>query len=210
MYANAQEVSSTFDPNEEFQPYWNFGIKQGVNYSMAFFNPSIDQSPTFGYTGGLVYKYQNQRMVGLQLELNYTQKGWTENLAETGNSYNRKMAYVELPLITHIVFGQKTLKYHINIGTTFAYLISEKEDYTVVDELYRKEYYGKEIEKKFDYSGLGEAGVVYNSKIGEFQAGVRFQWTLTDLFETSSETTFDKTQNALLSFAITYFIFSNK
>jgi len=210
LFAKAQTTSIEMDPIEDFKPYSNFGIKQGINYSMMLSSPGINQLATFGYTGGLVYKYQNQRMVGLQMELNYTQKGWIEDLADIDNSYNRKMDYIELPFITHIVFGKKSLKYHLNLGTTFGYLLSEKEEYTVNDELYRQEYYGKKIDHKFDYSGLGELGVVYDSKIGEFQAGVRFQWTLTDLFETTSETTFTQTQNGILSFSVTYFIFSNK
>lgn len=80
------------------------------------------------------------------MELNYTQKGWTENL-DTINSYSRKMDYIELPLITHIVFGKKNLKYYVNIGTTFAYLISEKEELTINNELYRQEYYEKKLNK---------------------------------------------------------------
>ena len=203
-------ISSVLAQSDEFKPYSSFGIKQGINYSSVLFSPGVKQGITLGYNGGLVYKYQNERLFGLQVELNYIQKGWIEEFQETDNSYNRKMEYVELPFITHIVLGKRNLKYYVNLGTSFAYLLSEKESVTVNNEDYRREYYEKEIEQAFDYSGLIDLGIVYHSKIGEFQAGFRYQITFTDLFNTSSETYYDQSQNSILAFSLTYFIFSNK
>jgi len=194
-----------------FKPLYSFGIKQGVNYSTVNFSPGINQGLTFGYQGGLVYKYQNEKLFGLQVELNYTQKGWTEAFDSINNSYNRKMSYIELPLITQVVLGKRpNFKYYLNLGTSFAYLLSEKENVEVNDEIYRREYYEKEIENLFDYSVLGELGVTYNTGIGEFQIGVRYQLTLTDLFKTTDTSIFDNSQNQLWNFSITYFLFDNK
>lgn len=201
---------------DDFIPSHAFGIKQGINSSSVSFSPGIKQSTTLGYIGGLVYKYQNDMysngwIFGLQIELNYTQKGWTEDLDTINNSYSRKLDYIELPFITHIVIGKRPkLKYYINLGTSFAYFLSEKENVEVNNELYRREYYEKEVENYFDYSGLGEIGITYNTGIGEFQAGVRYQLTFTDLFKTTSETIFENSQNQMWSFSITYFFLGNK
>ncbi len=201
---------------DDFIPSYAFGIKQGINSSSVSFSPGIKQGTTLGYIGGLVYKYQNDMypngwVFGLQIELNYTQKGWTEDLDTINNSYSRKLDYIELPLITHIVIGKRPkLKYYINLGTSFAYFLSEKENIEVNNELYRREYYEKEVENYFDYSGLGELGITYNTGIGEFQAGVRYQLTFTDLFKTTSETIFENSQNQIWSFSITYFFLGNK
>ncbi len=196
---------------DEFIPSYSFGIKQGINYSSVSFSPGIKQSITLGYSGGLVYIYQNEKNFALQLELNYTQKGWTEDLDTINNSYSRKLDYIELPLITHVVLGKRPkLKYYINLGTSFAYFLSEKENVEVNNELYRREYYEKEVENAFDYSGLGEIGIIYNSGIGEFQIGVRYQLTFTDLFKTTSETVFEDSQNQIWNFSITYFFLDNK
>ncbi|MCK5169833.1 MAG: PorT family protein [Bacteroidales bacterium] len=197
--------------NDEFIPSYSFGIKQGINYSSVSFSPGVKQGLTLGYNGGLVYKYQNEKNFALHLELNYTQKGWAEDLDTINNSYNRKLNYIELPLITQVVLGKRPkLKYYINLGTSFAYFLSEKENLEVNNELYRREYYEKEVENAFDYSGLGELGVTYITKIGEFQAGVRYQLTLTDLFKTTSETVFENSQNQIWNFSITYFFLDNK
>ena len=196
---------------DDFIPSYSFGIKQGINYSSVSFSPGIKQGVTLGYIGGLVYKYQNEKYFALQLELNYTQKGWTEDLDTINNSYNRKLDYIELPLITHVVFGKRpNFKVYLNLGTSFAYLLSEKENIEVNNELYRREYYEKEVENFFDYSGLGEIGITYNTGIGEFQIGVRYQLTFTDLFKTTSKTVFENSQNQIWSFSITYFFLDNK
>lgn len=196
---------------DDFKPLYSFGIKQGINYSSVNFSPGINQGISLGYCGGFVYKYQNEKNFALQLELNYTQKGWSENLDTINNSYSRNMDYIELPLITHIVFGKRpNFKVYVNLGTSFAYLLSEKEDLEVNNELYRREYYEKVVENSFDFSGLGELGVTYNTGIGEFQIGVRYQLTLTDLFKTTSETIFSNSQNQIWDFSISYFFFDNK
>lgn len=203
--------TTLFGQSDKFKPLFSLGVKQGVNYSTVSFSPGIDQGLTFGYTGGFVYKYQNEKLFGLQLELNYIQKGWTENLDTINNSYNRRLNYIELPFITQIILGKKpNFKYYVNLGTSFAYLLSEKETLEVNNELYRREYYEKEIENLFDYSVLGELGVMYNTEIGEFQIGVRYQLTFTDLFDVTEETIFDNSQNSIFSLSLTYFFFDNK
>lgn len=201
----------TLGQTDQFKPVYSFGIKQGINYSSVNFSPGIDQGITLGYCGGFVYKYQSEKNWALQLELNYIQKGWTENLDTISNSYSRKLNYLELPLITNIILGKKpNFKYYINLGTAFAYFLSEKEEVEVNNENYRRVYYEKEVENNFDYSVLGEIGVTYNTGIGEFQIGVRYQLTLTDLFKTSTETDFDNSQNQLWNLSLTYFLFDNK
>lgn len=202
---------SLYSQSNDFKPLYSFGIKQGINSSSVSFSPGIDQGLTLGYTGGLVFKYQNEKLFGLQVELNYIQKGWTENLDTISNSYERRLNYIELPFITQIILGKRpNLKYYINIGTSFAYLLAEKETVEVNNELYRREYYEKEVENAFDYSVLGELGVTYNTNIGEFQVGVRYQLTFTDLFDVTEDTFFDNSQNQLFGLSLTYFFFDNK
>ena len=196
--------------NNNFDPYSSWGVKQGINYSYVLFSPSIPQNLNFNYTGGLVYKYQNQKRAGLQLELNYSQKGWVENIDTVGDSYSRKLDYIELPIMTHIVLGKRNLKYYANLGMTFSYLLSEKEKLSIKINENRKEFYEKAVDHKFDYSILGEAGIVFDTKIGAFQSGVRFQWTLTDLFKSTSETIIKQSQNCVLSFSVCYFFGNTK
>ncbi|PLX12729.1 MAG: hypothetical protein C0597_12630 [Marinilabiliales bacterium] len=195
---------------DEYKPYFALGIKQGVNYSSVDFSPGVKTNPHFGYQAGLIFKYQNERLFALQIELNYSQKGWTEKLDTIDNSYKRSLDYIELPLITQIVLGKKNLKYYVNLGTSFGYYISEKESLEVNNELYRREYYEKKVQNNFDYSVLGEAGILFSNKIGEFQIGVRYQLTFTDLFNVGETSIYTNSQNTLWNFSIGYFFLNNK
>lgn len=158
----------------------------------------------------MVYKYQNERLFGLQIELNYIQKGWVEEIDFSKNEYERKMDYIELPFLTHVMLGKRALRYYVNLGTGFSYLLSEKESLNIVDEDLRREYYDTKIENEFDFSGIGDLGVVYHSKIGEFQVGFRYQYSFTDIFDKAEDRYYDQSQNSVISFSITYFIFSNQ
>ncbi len=197
--------------SDEFKPRYAFGIKQGINNSSVSFKPGISQGINLGYSGGLVYKHRNEKLFGLQLELNFCQKGWTEDLDTINNSYKRSLNYIELPFITQIVMGKRLkIKYYVNLGTSVAYLLSEKEDLVVNNELYRREYYEKKVENAFDYSGLGELGIIYYTGVGEFQVGVRYQRTFTDLFKTTETTEFRNSQSQLWSFLVSYFFLDNR
>lgn len=202
--------SLAFSQTEEFKTSYSFGIKQGINYSSVLFNPGLSQGITLGYNGGLVYKFHNERLFGLQLELIFNQKGWTEDLDTISNSYSRKMNYLEIPLITQIIFGKKQTKFYVNLGTSFGYLLSESENKTINNEALALEHYGKKIDNKFDYSGLGEIGTYFNTSFGEFQIGIRYQMTLTDLFDAEADSDFLNTKNQVWNLSVTWFFLSNK
>lgn len=197
--------------DEEFKSFYLLGVKQGANYTSVNFDPSIKTDPHFGYHGGLVFRFQNEKLFALQVELNYSQKGWTENLDTIENSYHRNLDYLELPLMAQVVLGKRpNLKYYLNVGTSFAYLLSEKESFVVNNEDFRREYYEKKIENRFDYSIVAEVGLAYNTGIGEFQFGLRYQITLTDLFEVNDDSTLRGSQNTLWNFSIAYFFLDNR
>lgn len=203
-------IDLSYAQDEKFKPVHSFGIKQGINYSSVSFSPRVKQGLTFGYCGGIAYKYQNEKYFAIQLELNFTQKGWTEDLDTINNSYNRKMNYIELPLITHVVLGKSPkLKFFINLGTSFGYLLSEKESMVLNEINYRKEYYEKKVENYFDFSGLGELGVISKTAIGDFQIGVRYQFTFTSLFKATTETDYDYSHNQIMCLSLTYFFLGN-
>ena len=70
---------------------WNrfyLGVNSGLNYSRVNFESSVqkmfnlqtDQNFLSGYSGGLVFIYYPEPNFGLQVEVNYTQRGWWEDL----------------------------------------------------------------------------------------------------------------------------------
>jgi Outer membrane protein beta-barrel domain len=202
--------SLAFSQTEEFKTTYSFGIKQGINYSSVLFNPRLNQGIMLGYNGGLVYKFHNEKLFGLQLELIFSQKGWTEDLDTINNSYSRKLNYLEIPLITQIIFGKRSTKIYVNLGTSFGYLLSESETKTINDDEFTLDYYSNKVDNKFDYSGLGELGTYFNTSFGELQIGIRYQMTLTDLFDSTADSQFLNTKNQVWNLSVTWFFLSNK
>jgi hypothetical protein len=120
------------------------------------------------------------------------------------------MNYIEIPLITQIIFGKRETKIYVNLGTSFGYLLSEKEDKTIQNENFTFDHYDKKIDNKFDYSGLGEIGTYFNTGFGELQIGLRYQMTLTDLFDASADSDFVNAKNQVWNLSVTWFFLSNK
>jgi len=201
-------VSELIGQTNPFVPVSSLGIRQGANLSFVEFSPSVSQGYVYGYNGGLVYRYSNEDLFALQVELNYSQKGWIEDFDTIPNSYNRKLNYIEIPFLAQIYFGQRKLNYFVNLGTAFAYLISEKETMEIENSLYEREYYNKSIGNKFDYSVVVELGLRYDSKIGAFNFGVRYYYTITSLYKFDADNLYEISRNQVLNLSLTYFIFS--
>lgn len=109
-----------------YDPKFYLGGKGGVTLSNMAFSPSIKQKMTQGVMFGIVGRYTEEKIFGLQAELNVEQRGWKEDFEETEFDYQRKLTYIQLPLMTHIYFGNNKIKGFINLGPSVGYMISEK------------------------------------------------------------------------------------
>lgn len=110
-------------PRLEEHEYY-LGIQGGALASMVRFSPTVTQSALKAYVGptaGLLFRYSGHKCCGLQLELNYMQRGWRE----TTIGYRRELDYIEMPFLTHIYFGNK-FRGFVNLGPQIGVLINEK------------------------------------------------------------------------------------
>ena len=116
---------SAFAQKRLLRPEISFGAQGGYMASMVNFNPSVAQQPLkcyLGPTAGLVFRYAEHKVCGIQVELNYMQRGWRES--NTG--YSRQMDYIEIPMLCHLSFGRR-FRGFINLGPQVGYLLHEKE-----------------------------------------------------------------------------------
>lgn len=201
-------IIETIAQTETFKPVSSFGIRQGANVSFVDFSPTVREGLVYGYNGGLVYRYVNEKLFALQIELNFSQKGWIEDFDTIPNSYNRKLNYIELPFMTQIYIGSRKVSYYANLGTAVAYMISEKETLTIENEDYTREYYKRNIENKFDYSVVAELGLRYDTNIGAFNFGIRYYYTISDLFTFDADNTYEISRNQVINVSLTYFLTS--
>lgn len=192
MNMNAQEI---------FKQQTMLGINAGINASEVYFSPVVNQIPTLGIVGGITFKYISEPHLGIQLELNYTQKGWEEDL-DTSNVFNRKCNYIELPFMTHIEIGKKKTKFLINFGPTVSYLISSSKTMFLVDENEMMSYYNTEIDNKIELGLCVGLGVLKSSKIGEFLLEARFNQGINNIFK--SEEVFSYSLNQVLGVKMSY------
>ena len=110
----------------------DIGVKGGTTFSTVMFKPSITGKLGIGYTAGLSFRYSEENHFGLIAEVNFVQRGWAEKFEDLPYTYQRILDYVEVPVMSHIYFGNRG-KFFINAGPEIAY------------------YLGDHIKSNFDY-----------------------------------------------------------
>ena len=169
---------------------WNYS---GISASMINFRHLSIRRCCWVTTEGLIFRYITEKNVGLQVELNYFQRGWKE----TDSIYSRRLNYIELPFMTHIYFGNKT-RFFFNIGPKISYLLSENvlRNETVSSE---KVEQVKSVENPFDYGICGGLGFMFKISKNVFQLDARANYSLSDIFSNSKTDYFDTSNNINVS-----------
>ena len=150
---------------------------------------------------------------GLQAELNFSQRGWTEKIEdESGDTYMRKMNYVEIPLLAHLAFGKDKgngARFILNLGPQIGFLLSEKETYSTSwhpemrPDGWGNEY-GKKAEVKFDYGIVGGAGAEIRTGIGNFLIEARYYFGLSDFYHSTKKDPFSRSAHSYIGGRVTY------
>lgn len=206
-------ISSLPAQTTTFQPEWAFGVNaSGTLSSMRFTGgKSITQTMLFQAPGaGLTVRYLSEKNFGVQAELNYTQRGWSETLSANDTvAYKHGLSYVELPLMTHIYFDMgKRARVVFNLGPQLGYFLSEdidvKEYHPTQPDAELHEYYRMKVQHKFDYGIAGGGGVEVRSGIGSFILEGRYYFGLSDIFNNSKADLFGSSGNQVISVRFTY------
>lgn len=121
----------------------SIGFNGGYMMSNIAFVPKVVQGmqggKTFGFTARYVCEKYFNSICAIQVEANYSQSGWKEDIKSendepcildaTGEAaaYSRTLNYLQVPLLAHLGFGREEsgMKFFINMGPQFGYLLSE-------------------------------------------------------------------------------------
>lgn len=117
--------SSEASGQRYFRPRFEVGLSGGATLGSQSFSPSIKKKMLQGITAGVKFRYSEEKLFGLMAELNLTQRGWKEDFDETEFTYQRKLTYIELPVMTHINFGSRKFRGFVNLGPSVSYMIGE-------------------------------------------------------------------------------------
>ena len=194
------------------------GVNLGMNMTKVDFSPRIKQKSHNGMAFGVTARYMCEKyfnmMCGIQAEINYTQRGWKEDIDDgSENTYSRTMNYIEVPLLAHLAFGKDALdkgsKFFINMGPQVAFFLNEKEKMSEDwNPAYRpngvNQQYGKWVENKFDYGLLGGLGMELSTKAGHFLLEGRYYYGLADFWGSSKKDEFGRSGHSYMGIKLTY------
>lgn len=189
------------------------GAHAGVIASMYRFSPTVTQDwkhPFLGWNGGLIFRYAGHKVCGLQVEVNYMQRGWYETL--TG--YQRQLDYIEVPFLMHLSFGKRARGF-INLGPQVGYCFRSTykgeipSPYNTVvgtpSESSTTAHQYAKVELPVDWGIAGGLGFYYRSRYaGVYQLEARFNWSFGNTFRDSKMDYFENSNPMALSLNFAY------
>jgi hypothetical protein len=207
-----------YSQTNSFSPEWAFGVNGGANLSQMRFNSRyyIPQGLYVQPSGGLTVRYISENHFGILGELNYSLCGWMEKRDTMNNShlneYTRSLAYLEIPLMTHLYFNLgKNARLIFNAGPQFRYNIGEKVRKKIIDPdnpLSPPPYYddNSRVDHKFDYGLKGAMGIEIRTEIGFFVLSGSYYFGLADVFNNARSEPFQASSNQIIGINLTYLV----
>jgi hypothetical protein len=200
----------SYGQENAFQSEWALGINAGITLSNVRFSPIRPQDLLRQESGGITIRYISEKNFGIQAELNYSLRGWTEKTDTVNlNKYSRSVSYIELPITTHLYFDLgKRSRIIFNIGPQIGCNIGEKIlkseliEETNPDLLNR--YYNQKIQRIFDYGIAGGFGFEFRTGIGYFILDGRYYFGLSDVFSNTKSDLFQASSNQVIGVKLTY------
>lgn len=185
------------------QPEMYVGLHGGVMASTIQFSPTvpnmtpITKAVILNGNGGFVFRYSGHKCCGLQVELNYMQRGWREQIEPT--PYTRALDYIELPFLAHIYFGSQTWRGFINLGPQIGYCVHDSKAKEVANSGTLSHQYAA-IDNRFDWGVTGGLGVYCRTKkAGLYQLEARFGYSLGTIFASRTADYFNNANAMTLS-----------
>lgn len=207
--------ASLMAAQRHYIPHVHVGVHGGMSLSNQSFYPSIKESMLSGAQFGVSFRYAEERHVGLLAELNIEQRGWKENFEEDPFSFQRQLTYIELPIMTHIFFGSRTVKGFFNLGPEVGYMIGDKStanfpymDLPAVDGFpanRRYEQMQMDISSRFDYGITAGAGVEFIiRRRNSITLEGRYYYGLGNIFPSSRKDVFSASRGSSIQITLGY------
>lgn len=199
---------------------WSIGVKGGatlpsvISSNRQLLNSPFRSAALLRYTGGMAVQYLTEKNFGLQVEFNYTQRGWEEQPIDITAQrrlptrfYRVNLDYLEVPILAHGYFGKRNLRLFINAGVYLAYLLSsEIERANVPDNEDITIFYEDQFQNKVDFGVRGGGGVEVVTKIGMFQAEGSYNFGLNSVMDKNVQQIPHIVQNTTVAITLGYYV----
>jgi hypothetical protein len=178
-----------------------FGVKGGLNVAKLSFDPDEGFTPEnrMGLVVGMLVTQPLRSRFGLQVEALYSQKGAKDEFSEEGIDFKQtiQLDYIEIPVLANVaVTSTDTVRFSLNAGPTFGFLVNDKEVFEVDGE---KDEDDIEDVKSYDI-GFAVGGAVQTRQL-IFDA--RYTWGLTNLNDDPDpEEASQKVKNKAFTFTV--------
>ncbi len=190
----------------EFIPSTYLGITAGGAFNRVGFTPYVKQNMLAANSFGVMFSHVSEPHIGVQIELNYAGRGWTENLDSLGN-YTRNLTVLDIPFTAAFIIGSKKLRFAFNLGPDVTYLLHDKEKISISDTSFFKGYYGQPMNQSWSFGFTLGASVEWYSKIGAFAIRASYNYMLTNYFSLKSDVFYyEESRSQTLNLGVSYFI----
>ena len=209
----------------EFRSDLSIGFNAGVALNSLSFDPSIKQKMHVGPNAGLTLRYTCEKYFktycALQVELNYAQLGWKEEIFNSKSeplpdTYVRHQHYVQLPFMARLAWGKEKQGFmgYFLAGPQVGFCVGEAskrgDTWTVgadgnpdrPNNMYAQ--YEMPIENKFDYGITAGVGVEMNTRAGHILLEGRYYYALSDIYGNSKKDVFGRSAHGTLMAKVSY------
>jgi hypothetical protein len=189
-----------------FTPSTYLGITAGGAFNRVGFTPFVKQNMLAANSFGVMFRHVSEPHIGVQIDLNYAGRGWTENYDSLGN-YTRNLTVLDIPFTAVFIMGSKKLRFAFNLGPDLTCLLHEKEKISVIDTAYYKGYYGVPLAQKWSFGFNGGASVEWYSNIGTFAIRASYSYMLTNYFSLKTDIFYyEESKSQTLNLGVSYFV----
>lgn len=195
LAAQKPEISETY-----------VGFQGSAGFSRVVFDPRVTQDLKPATSFGLVIRHVSEPHVGMQLEVNYTEKGWIESRDSLG-TYTRSRAVADIPVTASFIAGKRKIRAVLNLGPYVSLRLKDTEKISLTDDRYALPYYGKSLGDRWEFGFTGGVSLEWHSPVGVFGIRATYAHSLTNVFLLSSDTyVYAASRNQVLLAGLSYFI----
>jgi len=176
------------------------GLSGGITLNRLALTPGIRQSVLKDYSAGILIRHMSEPIIGLQAEVNYSGRGWHEDL-DTIGTYSRNLRVIELPVMAAFLIGKRVFRVSIALGPYVSYMVRQTETISIsMPEWYPgrirlhdfgqpafinpnfRDYYLKDLESRWEFGFCASIGFECHTKAGVFGLRASLSHALTNLF----------------------------
>lgn len=203
----------------EYRSVLSVGVNGGYNLNKVSFDPTIKQNFQGGMTGGITLRYTCEKyfamLCAVQIEANYAQLGWKEEIETSTDTYSRTVNYIQVPLLARLGFGKevKGVMGYLVLGPQLGFYLSDSSkqggEWSAATLALRPnnvvEQYDLPIQRTFEYGITGGLGMEVNTRhAGHFMIEGRYYFALSDMFRNGKSDPFGRSANGTIIAKVSY------